>query len=157
MTASPKSESVAWTGLTAGLLIVLLQLVFAAGASAQTADGMTPAEELVCDGLQGREFGLCNAYCEAMDCDTSKSPQNACESLRDNYFEQTGLTTFPCDATCPDLPDVWCSGNGWVDTDAGGCDVCLCIENFAGPDCATCTVGFDECGDCGGPGGPCDD
>lgn len=36
---------------------------------AQTPDGTTPAEETICDGLEGAAFGLCNAYCEAKDCD----------------------------------------------------------------------------------------
>ncbi len=38
---------------------------------AQTADGQTPAEENICStwGFTGKVSGLCNAYCEAMDCD----------------------------------------------------------------------------------------
>lgn len=38
-------------------------------ALAKTPDGRTPAEETVCDGEVGAAYGLCNAYCEAMDCD----------------------------------------------------------------------------------------
>lgn len=43
-------------------------LVFTGTAMAGTADGLTPAEETVCDdaGLSGAPWGLCNAYCEAM-------------------------------------------------------------------------------------------
>ena len=40
-------------------------------ATAQTADGLTPAVEDICTkwGLSGQVNGLCKAYCEAMDCD----------------------------------------------------------------------------------------
>src|SRR5262249_14691769 len=37
--------------------------------SAKTPDDMPPSQEQVCSGLQGAAFGLCNAYCEAQDCD----------------------------------------------------------------------------------------
>jgi len=42
---------------------------FAVTSDAQTPDETTPAEETVCDLYEGAAFGLCNAYCEAMDCD----------------------------------------------------------------------------------------
>ena len=42
----------------------------AVGTFAQTPDGLTPSEETVCDRYEGNAFGLCNAYCEAMDCDS---------------------------------------------------------------------------------------
>ena len=122
---------------------------------AGTADGLTPAEETTCDGLPRAEFGLCNAYCEAIDCDTREQPLKACESLRDNYFELTGFSAFPCDVTCPEIPDPSCSGNGVIGTGGDGCDVCLCYENWSGPDCATCDAGFDDCGVCGGNGDTC--
>ena len=50
-------------------------IFFAAGNNvlAKTPDGVTPAEETVCDGLSGAAFGLCNAYCEAMDCDSDST------------------------------------------------------------------------------------
>jgi hypothetical protein len=39
-----------------------------------TPDGETPSEETFCTdyykGVSGRLYGLCNSYCEAMDCDT---------------------------------------------------------------------------------------
>ena len=137
--------------LTRALLFSVF--VAAGGASfAQTEDGLTPAEESVCDGLPAAEFGLCNAYCEAIDCDSRQQPLKACESLRDNYFEYTGSSAFPCDTTCPELPDPSCSGNGVIGSDADLCDICVCNENWSGPDCATCDVGFDSCGVCGGDG-----
>lgn len=52
-------------------LLSLCLLPVASGA--KTPDGMTPAEETVCDELQGAKrglYGLCVAYCEAQDCDS---------------------------------------------------------------------------------------
>jgi len=43
---------------------------------ATTPDGETPAEESVCDGLPDAQFGICNAYCEAMDCDSDNPKAN---------------------------------------------------------------------------------
>ena len=58
-------------------------VIFAGTATASTADGLTPAEETVCDGagLTGALWGLCNAYCEAMDCD-SGAPKASLEACR---------------------------------------------------------------------------
>ena len=52
--------------LTVGILAVAPPVL------AQTPDGETPAEESVCDALQGGTpglYGLCTAYCEAQDAD----------------------------------------------------------------------------------------
>ena len=50
--------------MTATMLAVL---AFTPMSLAQTADGETPAQEPVCDELNGALYGLCVAYCEAMD------------------------------------------------------------------------------------------
>src|SRR4051794_21626353 len=60
-----------------------------------TPDHTPPAKEHVCDGLQDAAFGLCNAFCEAQDCDVS--PKHSCDELRRNWQRQTGLSTFPCE------------------------------------------------------------
>ena len=44
-------------------------LLAATAAIAQTPDWMTPAVETICDNESGAAYGLCNAYCEAMDCE----------------------------------------------------------------------------------------
>lgn len=69
------------------IFAVAALIVLATGtpSSAQTADGMTPAEENICFtwGFTGKVSGLCTAYCEAMDCD-SVSPQasdQACDRV----------------------------------------------------------------------------
>lgn len=47
-------------------------------AQGTTTDG-TPVSELSCESTGGALFGLCTAYCEAVDCDTTYSP--ACDPL----------------------------------------------------------------------------
>lgn len=92
------------TGIARHLLIALMFVVavglFPATAFSQgTPDGQTPAEETVCDGLEGAAFGLCNAYCEATDCGdgVNYASFKACASLQKNWIKKTGLEEFPCE------------------------------------------------------------
>src|SRR5215470_20414343 len=62
-----------------------------------TPDGMPPSRETVCNGLSGAAFGLCNAFCEAQDCDVH--PRPSCDHLRENFLKQTGSAVFPCELT----------------------------------------------------------
>jgi hypothetical protein len=85
-------------------LTFALLLICTGAALAQTPDGETPAEETVCDSETGAAYGLCNAYCEAMDCE-SESPhasETACTKVRDKFMNITGRD-LPCEAptTCP--------------------------------------------------------
>lgn len=85
---------------------LLLAFAAAAGAgpggSQRTGDGMTPAEETVCDG--DPFFGLCNAYCEALDCDSGENrtpaAERSCQRVLNNYFKKTGGVP-PCECPCP--------------------------------------------------------
>ena len=65
---------------------------------AQTADGKTPAEETVCDVFNGALYGLCVAYCEAMDCqyDDWLATDEACESVLTNYMTYSDGDMPPC-------------------------------------------------------------
>ena len=75
----------------------------------QTPDGQTPAEEEVCGDLTGAAKGLCNAYCEAQDCDEHERP--SCERLRKNFEKKTGGRTLPCDrVACGDAGAPECNG-----------------------------------------------
>jgi hypothetical protein len=58
--------------------------------------------ETVCDNESGAAFGLCNAYCEAMDCDSPfhRASDKACANVRRNFEKKTGRP-MPCEATCP--------------------------------------------------------
>ena len=71
---------------------------------AQTADGQTPAEESVCDGLSGALWGLCVSYCEAMDCDYSfpHADDQACDKVLGNYLKKSGSELPPCEAMPPE-------------------------------------------------------
>ena len=54
---------------------------------AQTSD-----DGAVCDAESGAAYGLCNAYCEAMDCDESdpQASDVACLKVMDRYIQITG-------------------------------------------------------------------
>ena len=71
-------------------------------AIAQTPDGLTPNMESVCDAETGAAFGLCNAYCEAMDCEfeTPQASQTACDKVASKFNNITGRT-LPCKLDCP--------------------------------------------------------
>ncbi len=81
--------------LTASMLAFL---AFAPVSFAQTADGMTPAEEAVCDELSGALYGLCVAYCEAMDCHLGDqfASDRACERVLTNYMTHSDGDMPPC-------------------------------------------------------------
>ena len=75
-------------------------------AVAQTPDGETPANEGVCDTLQGSTpglYGLCVAYCEAQDLDSfDKNPPN--DKILGNYRKKmkAGDPDMPCiQVPCP--------------------------------------------------------
>lgn len=75
-------------------------------AVAQTPDGETPANEGVCNPLQGGTpglYGLCVAYCEAQDLDSfDKDPPN--DKILANYRKkmQAGDPDMPCvKVPCP--------------------------------------------------------
>ena len=82
------------------ILCIVVSMVFAAvPVMALTPDGKTPAEETVCDNLAGAAFGLCNAYCEAMDCDSNnhKASDGACQRKREKFVQLTGKKDLPCE------------------------------------------------------------
>lgn len=80
-------------------------------ASLGTPDGVPPSREVVCDGLQGASYGLCNAYCQAMDCD-SGAPQaspSACGKVAGLFARITGQG-LPCDCPCTLQMPGWMAG-----------------------------------------------
>ena len=87
------------TGLFILSVFLGLAMVTSDAVAKKTPDGKTPAEEIVCDGLEGSEFGICNAYCEATDCGDgiNYAKARACESLLNKWTKQTGLDQLPCD------------------------------------------------------------
>lgn len=87
--------------LTFALLLICSGIAVAQG----TPDWMTPAEETICDGETGAAYGLCNAYCEAMDCDSpnAQASATACTKVKDKFANITGRPFLPCE-TCPPPP-----------------------------------------------------
>jgi hypothetical protein len=91
------------TMMKARLTLALALLLLCTGAAlASTPDGQTPSAETVCDSETGAAYGLCNAYCEAMDCDNGNhhASANACSKVRGKFQQITGRD-LPCEATCP--------------------------------------------------------
>ena len=94
-------------------LFTLLMTVLAAPVIyAQTADGENPDQEDACALESGAAFGLCNAYCEAMDCellgdgDPNTNPNasaTACNKVKDKYIQLSGNAALPCDLPCEDV------------------------------------------------------
>lgn len=69
-----------------------LTLLLSCGAQSVFADGFPPSEEGVCDVLLGDGitpglFGLCNAYCEAKDCDEypEDGQPRSCDRILANF------------------------------------------------------------------------
>lgn len=87
------------------LFFALLLLCSGAALAQGTPDWMTPAEETICDGETGAAFGLCNAFCEAMDCDSANAQASAtaCSKVKSKFTNITGRAFLPCE-TCPPPP-----------------------------------------------------
>jgi hypothetical protein len=140
--------------LRAWMALGAICLICAPGnGSAKTPDGMPPSVETVCSGLPGAAFGLCNAYCEAQDCDVH--PRPSCPVLRKNFQKLTGSAVFPCDRRC---------GNGRIDRGedcdppGSACedgDRCTSDCTCPAPICGNGTIDPGE--ECDPPGSPCDD
>ena len=109
------------------LCVSVLGAFVAISSMARTPDGVTPAEETVCDGLVGAAFGLCNAYCEAQDCDILDPQRESCELLRENFERITGTWNFPCDCGNGVLEgDEECEMGVACATSGQNCSACIC-------------------------------
>lgn len=135
-------------------LAVALALALGGGlhAAAQgTPDEETPAQETVCDGEQGAAYGLCVAYCEAMDCDSAnpRASNRACDRVLGNYEGVTGGGVPPCINACGDIgkpfPPVRCEFPVVV----GRCESQTFCEAGTDPDGRTTAICTDACGRAG--------
>lgn len=119
--------------------VIVVSLGWAQAAQAKTPDGETPHTEHICEAarLTGQAYGMCNAYCEAQDCDVHE--RASCERLRRNFERKTGLGVFPCD----------CADSFVFDLDAGCvCDpdlLATCHAQGGEFDPATCDCFFAPC------------
>ncbi|MCC6622485.1 MAG: hypothetical protein IT385_14570 [Deltaproteobacteria bacterium] len=71
-------------------------LALAPSAAAQTPDGATPAEELICAQYNGVLFGLCNAICEAQDCPGNNGSGTSCTKLLGNWAKHSPFFEPAC-------------------------------------------------------------
>lgn len=156
------NNSLTRRGAGACVRLAAVVISFAAGSAlAKTPDGMPPSEETVCSGLSGAAFGLCNAYCEAQDCDVHARP--SCPVLRRNFEKITGSPVFPCDQACGDgtiQRGEDCDPPGSGCSDGRTCNPdCTCPEPFCGdeivdpgeqcdPPGSLCTTGIPCSDDC---------
>jgi hypothetical protein len=82
-------------------------LVLAAlSAQAERRNGDAPEQDTPCEAadLVSAAQGLCDAYCEAMDCDGDdpRASHRACESVLENWDEHADGRTIPCEQVeCP--------------------------------------------------------
>ncbi len=85
--------------------IIAFTLLLSNPLFAQTADMETPAFETICDADRGAAFGLCTAYCEAMDCESAvpQASQIACDRVRNKYENVTGHKPPCLPNVCPCL------------------------------------------------------
>ena len=91
------------------LFSALLLICTGAGFAQGTPDNLPPALETVCDAETGAAYGLCNAYCEAMDCETDapSASATACDKVR-TKFENIAGHNVPCEAAacpCTSIPE----------------------------------------------------
>ena len=135
-----------------GLTLVAI-LMFTISVQAKTPDGQTPAEETVCENEVGAAFGLCNAYCEAMDCDSDNPNANdiACQRVGDKFIQLTGQD-LPCEGDeCFDA-NVYASMG--LDSFKASCDVkaeCafpLGCSTAIMPPCEQCSSTGENCDLC---------
>jgi hypothetical protein len=106
-------------------LMMLGLLALAPASQAQTADGATPAQETVCDGQMGALWGLCVAYCEAMDChlEFPHAAGTACERVFTNYMKLS-MKLFHYEAKPPCLCEQSESSAETLEEEDGGFDNC---------------------------------
>lgn len=146
-------------------LVLFVNLtIFGLPGIAETSDGVTPAEETVCEEavLGGALKGLCNAYCEAMDCDADPSANiNACESVHGKFLKKSGGIELPCvvspvpdtdgDSVPDDVDNCAYTPNDQADGDGDGvgdaCDNCSQNGNTDQADLDLDGVG-DSCDNC---------
>ncbi len=82
--------------------VVFIMMMGAAYAQ-RSGDGLNPSEEPVCNPLRNSPaFGLCNAYCEAKDCDSPnpKGSEYSCTQILYNFGKVTNVP-MPCGALEP--------------------------------------------------------
>ena len=132
-----------------GLCLVFLLLGASVPISAETLDGVTPAEETACTKYEGEgaRYGLCIAYCEAQDCDLYKEDLS-CQRIKDNFITYSkkkgyvegnakyGKTTIDClELECNKEDIDYCGGKeiDCIDPTSKEC-ISKCSSKYYGHD-----------------------
>ncbi len=122
------------------------------------ADGVPPSGEEVCDVLQLEGvtpglYGLCNAYCEAKDCDSYgpyEDQPRSCQRLFDNYERMRERANNPLDPEMPCLAEesvvcpCWPPESGRVADGGMGLPAAFCLTDTPGGPVSTDAVFYDD-------------
>jgi hypothetical protein len=83
-------------------IVVTIAVVTAGGAFANTSCKKPPEPVTACSHEKGVAYGLCHAYCEALDCDNPShhASDQACTAVKKNFEKLTGRP-LPCAVQCP--------------------------------------------------------
>ena len=130
------------------LAAVMLGLSTSA-ALAKTSDGETPAVETWCDQFEGAAFGICNAYCEAQDCDAQDPQSVSCDQLAGNFLKKTDkkiACSFSCEEDCENqlTKDLAKCGDDKFCTSKALEKFKICVSDCGGSACSEADV--KECG-----------
>jgi hypothetical protein len=132
-------------------VVATLMSVFLPNVSAAdgTPDGVPPPKEHICDFETGAAYGLCTAYCEAMDCssDAPSASEVACQKVAETFEQVTGRGV-PCGPS-----SCWLKDNPnftkWNDVVyTGAASIAVCNDSWLGGDprsLAACGEGGPEC------------
>jgi len=121
------------------LTFFLVTIVFTPDALAKRvkSNGVPQSRESVCEsaGLSGAPFGLCNAFCEAMDCDSDwpRASARACEQVLAKFESKAGPGTLP--------PCLQAQGGPDSDEDGAADGSDNCPEHPNGNALGTCVTG----------------
>ena len=112
-----------WYGVSIGIMAIGLMLPISSTESAANS---------VCEGEIGAAYGLCVAYCEAMNCDDPENTQSsdtACDKIAEKYERITDLP-LPCEEpllpVCGPSCNFLCVTNGpflWTNERQDFCSV----------------------------------
>ena len=93
----------------------------------------------ICAAESGAAFGLCTAYCEAMDCagEEPAASEAACLKVKDPYIQVTGNEALPCEE------------DGGGGAHCGSFAACIeCLDAGVEAECIKCADDLRSTGGC---------
>ena len=120
---------------TYAFLFAMVLPVSTAGSFIRRRDQSIFGTEDICGAFSGAPFGLCNAYCDAMDC-AGTSPEastTACEKVKAKFeMKAEEGASLPCLAC---TPNPCHNGACTIDTTAASGFTCTCDTGYNGETC----------------------